>query len=78
MKRPRTVSRMLHLSGAREGACPLRNRVDSELRNEIRDPAIVAPRRPEGTHGLPAAAPPGPPQRLRGCGPPLAAAIENP
>jgi hypothetical protein len=78
MKRPPTVSRALRPSGARGDARPLRNRVDSELRNEIRDPAIVAPRRPEGTHGLPAAAPPGPPQPLRGCGPPLAAAIENP
>jgi len=72
------LPRTLQPSGAREGAPSLRNRVDSERRNDIQTPAIVAPRRPEGTHGLPAPASP----RLlvcpHGCRQLQPAAIQNP
>jgi hypothetical protein len=59
----------------------LRNRVDSPLRDEARHPAILARRRPDGTHGLPVAAKStrrAPLERPRECKHLQPVAIENP
>lgn len=81
MRTPATVPRMLRLPGAREAVRSLRNRVDSERSNGTQSPAIVALRRPKGTHGPPTAAEStrtGPPERPGACTRAQPAPIENP